>query len=149
MTIQGLQTLQPLKLIGESLQPRPSAPFARVACLESDIYMRNQLLRDADWAGMAHSLEIRVPLVDSTLLHELAALAVRDEVWSKQRLAAAPSRPLPAMIAGRAKTGFTTPVADWQQRAVLPRGRSSGGLRPWSRTVFARLGHRTGIPEYG
>jgi len=33
--------------------------------------MRNQLLRDADWAGMAHSLEIRVPLVDVELLELL------------------------------------------------------------------------------
>jgi len=30
--------------------------------------MRNQLLRDADWAGMAHSVEILVPLVDIELL---------------------------------------------------------------------------------
>ena len=30
--------------------------------------MRNQLLRDADWAGMAHSLEIRTPLVDIAAL---------------------------------------------------------------------------------
>ena len=34
--------------------------------------MRNQLLRDADWAGMAHGVEIRVPLVDVTLLKSLA-----------------------------------------------------------------------------
>ena len=33
-----------------------------VSALEMSCYMRNQLLRDADWAGMAHSLEIRVPL---------------------------------------------------------------------------------------
>ena len=40
--------------------------------------MRNQLLRDADWAGMAHSLEIRVPLVDFTLLGALAPVDSRD-----------------------------------------------------------------------
>jgi len=33
-------------------------------------YMRQQLLRDADWADMAHSLEIRVPLVDLELLRQ-------------------------------------------------------------------------------
>ena len=36
--------------------------------LESSLYMRNQLLRDTDWASMAHSLEVRVPLVDVELL---------------------------------------------------------------------------------
>ena len=35
---------------------------------KSGLYMRNQLLRDADWASMAHSLEVRVPLVDAVLL---------------------------------------------------------------------------------
>ena len=29
----------------------------KVAALEMGWYMRNQLLRDADWAGMAHSLK--------------------------------------------------------------------------------------------
>ena len=39
--------------------------------MESALYMRNQLLRDSDWAGMAHSLEIRVPMVDTELLRRL------------------------------------------------------------------------------
>jgi asparagine synthase (glutamine-hydrolysing) len=34
--------------------------------------MRNQLLRDANWAGMAHGVDIRVPLVDATLLRSIA-----------------------------------------------------------------------------
>ncbi len=32
--------------------------------------MRNQLLRDTDWASMAHALEVRVPLVDSVAVAE-------------------------------------------------------------------------------
>ena len=43
-----------------------------VGTLEMSRYMRNQLLRDADWAGMAHSVEIRVPLVDVQLLRDIA-----------------------------------------------------------------------------
>ena len=35
--------------------------------------MRNQLLRDTDWASMAHSLEVRVPLVDAVLLEKARA----------------------------------------------------------------------------
>ena len=44
--------------------------FARVATMEAALYMRNQLLRDTDWASMAHSLEVRTPLVDAVLLRE-------------------------------------------------------------------------------
>ena len=36
---------------------------AQVALLESTRYLRNQLLRDSDWASMAHSVELRTPLV--------------------------------------------------------------------------------------
>ena len=32
--------------------------------LETDFYMKNQLLRDADWASMANSVEVRMPFVD-------------------------------------------------------------------------------------
>ncbi len=36
--------------------------------LESKIYMKNQLLKDTDWASMANSIEIRVPFVDYDFL---------------------------------------------------------------------------------
>ena len=67
---EGLRRLKPLRRLAASLMPDPSSDIARVCVLESAHYMRNQLLRDADWAGMAHSLEIRVPLVDFSLLRE-------------------------------------------------------------------------------
>src|SRR4029079_7397429 len=49
--------------------------FQQGACLESVRYMRNRLLRDSDWASMAHSLEIRVPWVDSRLTERVIGLA--------------------------------------------------------------------------
>ena len=64
---EGLRRLKPLHRLAASLTPDPGSDIARVCALESAHYMRNQLLRDADWAGMAHSLEIRVPLVDFKL----------------------------------------------------------------------------------
>ncbi len=79
--------------------------------------MRNQLLRDTDWASMAHSLEVRTPLVDGWLLRKLAGpLAAAKTGNHKHLLATSPSKPLPPEIANRAKSGFTTPIADWQQR---------------------------------
>jgi len=115
LTRDGMQRLQPLEIIRNAVQsfPGSDSDFARVSCLESSMYMRNQLLRDADWAGMAHSLEIRVPLVDTTLLKSIGALAQRDTKWGKQRLASAPVRVLPNEILRRSKTGFTTPINDW------------------------------------
>src|SRR5262249_17005330 len=61
---EGLRRLKPLRRLAASLVPDPGSDTARICALESSHYMRNQLLRDADWAGMAHGIEIRVPLVD-------------------------------------------------------------------------------------
>ena len=74
---EGLRRLQPLRRLDASLAPDPGSDVARVCALESAHYMRNQLLRDADWAGMAHGVEIRVPLVDETLLQSLASVMGR------------------------------------------------------------------------
>lgn len=116
---EGLERLLPLDVIGAALTPDPGSDFGRVATLEAALYMRNQLLRDADWAGMAHGIEIRVPLVDTELLRRVAPvlLAAPDpRAIGKQALALAPHRPLPAAIRHRPKTGFTVPFANWLGR---------------------------------
>lgn len=113
-----------------SLCGAPDSPTARVALLESSFYMRNQLLRDSDWASMAHSLELRVPLVDVALLRVLAPwLQGQGGRRGKELLARVPREPLPADLVTRPKTGFTTPIAQWMQK--LP------GLDGWRR--HARL----------
>jgi len=59
----GLRRLAPLQRVARELRGgRWLDGFDRVSVLETALYMRNQLLRDADWAGMAHSIEIRVPM---------------------------------------------------------------------------------------
>ena len=118
---------------------RPRRAYTRIATLEATLYMRNQLLRDTDWASMAHSLEVRTPLVDAWLLRDLAGpLAEAKTSNHKHLLAASPARPLPPEIANRAKSGFTTPVSDWQQRGEtiqVWRGipALSAAAYPWAR----------------
>ncbi len=127
---QGLKRLRPLAALTRAITPDPGSPAGRVCALESAAYMKNQLLRDADWAGMAHSLEIRTPLVDIAALTALAPLAPRlhglGALAGKQALAAAPSLPLPAVIVERAKTGFGVP--DWRFSAsyLAPRAATKG-----------------------
>jgi len=143
MARAGLDRLRPLELIGAVLEPEPGSDFARVAALETAIYMRNQLLRDTDWASMAHSIEVRVPLVDTVLLATIARVV---KTPAKAALAAAPAQPLPAAIIDRAKTGFSTPVARWLDDTTVGRGtaRSSVGRpttgrnsRAWAMKVAA------------
>jgi asparagine synthase (glutamine-hydrolysing) len=143
---EGLRRLKPLRRLAAALSPEPGSNVGRVCVLESAHYMRNQLLRDADWAGMAHGVEIRVPLVDVRLLERLAPAIPRlAPLMGKEALAKAPSVALPAGIVARAKTGFAVPTGAWMNAAagkapVAARGPSleARGLasRRWSQTVL-------------
>lgn len=133
---EGLARLDPIGLISAELRNGPSSAFGKVATLESCFYLRNQLLRDADWAGMAHSLEIRTPLVDAELLGRVAPLIVgKGRLSGKALLAAAPSRPLPDEILNRPKTGFGIPIHAWTRDALRPNesARVLRDNRLWSR----------------
>ena len=111
---EGMRRLNPLGRLGEILNPDPGSDVGRVCALESAHYMRNQLLRDSDWAGMAHTLEIRVPLVDYTLLRQLVPLIPSLAPGTgKAALAMAPTSPLPKEIVERAKSGFGVPTGAW------------------------------------
>jgi asparagine synthase (glutamine-hydrolysing) len=146
---EGLRRLKPLRRLAASLAPDPGSDTARVCTLESSHYLRNQLLRDADWAGMAHGIEIRVPLVDVMLLKSLAPVITKLAPGvGKAALTQAPSTPLPEAVASRAKTGFSVPTGAWMAAASQygklsesvrePRGLVS---RRWSRVVLADAGN--------
>lgn len=143
---EGLRRLRPLERLAAALVPDPGTDIGRVSVMESSHYMRHQLLRDADWAGMAHGIEIRVPLVDVPLLKSVApAFATLKIGAGKAALAQAPSRPLPDEILAREKTGFAVPTGAWIAKASGTRledaRKAPKGLvsREWSRFVLNAL----------
>lgn len=117
----GLAELQPPEFIRSALGAEPVQSFATIAALESSFYLRNQLLRDSDWASMAHSLELRTPLVDAQLLTTLAPLLVQrlPPLHAKRPLANAPTPCLPASIIDRPKTGFALPMSRWLEHTQV------------------------------
>ena len=138
---EGLRQLAETELSGLQI-PRGLLPETAdrvgVHILEMTMYMRHQLLRDADWAGMANSVEVRVPLADWKLLTTLAPYIARG-AFSKQDMAATPHRPLPRHILDRPKTGFAAPVREWVQESVA-NSEPQRGLRAWARhlqTIFS------------
>lgn len=136
---EGLNRLAPIDMIQNSLAGGPVSEFGRMMVLESSFYMRNQLLRDTDWASMAHSLEVRTPFVDHILLRRSAAIMLRPECPDgKSMLAAAPGRPIPYEVATREKTGFSIPVEAWLENAS-PRNaatpRHAVFSRRWAQTI--------------
>lgn len=140
---EGLRRLNPLRRLSESIDPDPGQDATRVTVLESCHYMRDQLLRDADWAGMAHGVEIRTPLVDAQLVEDLAPILPRLlQGAGKSLLAQAPTTPLPEAVANRAKTGFTVPTREWMAaKAKASSGDRSRGLvsRDWASVVASGM----------
>ncbi len=117
MAVEGLRRLAPLRIIGKEMRPDPGSAYSRVAALEASLYMRNQLLRDTDWASMAHSVEVRVPLVDVDLLRAIApALSYNPSRANKRLLARVVQPALPGGVSQRGKTGFNVPLNHWIER---------------------------------
>jgi len=112
---------------------------AGVCLLDSTLYLRNQLLRDSDWASMAHSLELRTPLVDAALLDALKLCHTSFAGGAGKRLLAqSPARPLPERVITRPKSGFGVPMTQWLAAATERREWSSMALladrgTPWTR----------------
>ena len=124
---EGLERLGVIDLLDAAIVPDPRTAFGRVATLEASLYMRNQLLRDADWASMAHSVEVRTPLVDACLLRQLAASLLAER--TKAVLASV----LPGYLRTRPKTGFFVPMREWMD---LPPDGTTTRMRSWARHVW-------------
>lgn len=82
-----------------------------IGLLESVLYMKNQLLKDADWAGSAHGVEIRTPFVDYYLLNNIGNLIKKSK--DKSFLLSCAHYKLRNDLIRRVKTGFDIPIKQW------------------------------------
>jgi len=91
--------------------------FNTVSRLEATHYMGDMLLRDTDANSMRHSLEVRVPFLDTPLLNYVSALPgrIKRGRTSKALLRDAVAGVLSSRITNRPKTGFTLPIGDWMR----------------------------------
>jgi asparagine synthase (glutamine-hydrolysing) len=139
MIREGWGQLEPMARLQQSVNGLHNDSLG-VASLEMCHYMRNQLLRDADWAGMAHSVEIRVPFVDVQLLRDLAPYLHGVHAIRKPFVASTCGLDL----AERPKTGFSIPVREWfgtqaETEGSPDPGITERGLRGWARYALARI----------
>lgn len=115
--------------------------WTTVHLLETTRYMRNQLLRDSDWASMASSVELRVPLVDAWLRERLAANGFEPaRGQGKAALVRRAAPELPAALWTRPKSGFFIPVLEWLEPGGG--GKSLGGQ---SRRLAVRVLEEWGV----
>lgn len=87
-----------------------------VTLLESELFLGDRLLRDTDCMSMAHSIEVRVPLVDSFLSSSLASMTDLDrygEPGSKPILRHIAEARCGVDVFRRPKRGFEFPFDAW------------------------------------
>lgn len=125
---EGLRRCDPVAAAAGALGQPGEDPWIDVHRMETALYMRHQLLRDADWASMAWSVELRVPLVDAWLHRHLAAARFEPaRSQGKAALVRQAAPELPAELFARPKTGFYIPVLEWLDP-------ETARLRPGSRS---------------
>jgi asparagine synthase (glutamine-hydrolysing) len=122
-------------------ETRGADELARLQDVDLGVYLVDDLLVKTDRASMAHSLEARVPYLDTVVTNLALALPTRHKVrgLSKKvllRKAAAPL--LPREIVHGKKRGFSIPAAAWLR----------GDLEPFAReTLSAHTLRRQGFFE--
>jgi asparagine synthase (glutamine-hydrolysing) len=103
-------------------------PLARLQDVDFGIYLVDDLLVKTDRASMAHSLEARVPFLDSVVTNFAFALPAKHKVrgLSKKVLLRKAVAPLvPREIVHGRKRGFSIPAAAWLRGELEPFARAT------------------------
>ena len=103
-------------------------PLSQVQYTDIKTYLPGDILTKVDRASMANSLEIRVPLLDHTLVEWAARLPPQLKLHGREGkyVLKAALRPfVPASILYRQKQGFVVPLAQWFRGSSRARIRDS------------------------
>lgn len=91
--------------------------------LEIKNYMQWRLLRDSDAMSMAHSLELRVPLIDDFIVENVLSLYSgwhKKLGWPKKLLVKSMDGLIPDFVLNQKKKGFELPMKYWMKNELEP-----------------------------
>ncbi len=114
--------------------------FTAISWLELRSYLANTLLRDTDQMSMRHSLEVRVPFLDSPLVEYVLSLPESDKrgrARPKELLIEALGDLLPQELVSQPKRTFTFPWETWLRGRLGER--VAVGLSDWSPALEPRM----------
>jgi asparagine synthase (glutamine-hydrolysing) len=109
----------PLDVTGPVYQQAEETELDDVSTMQLvdiNTWLAGDILVKADRMTMAHSLELRVPFLDSEVMDVAARLAREEKIGqgtTKLALREAMSEVLPQAAAERAKLGFPVPIGHW------------------------------------
>ncbi len=94
----------------------PDEPLSRVQYLDLKTYLVGDILTKVDRASMAHSLEVRVPILDHELVEWAASLPPDKKLRGREgkylfKRALEPH--VPREVLYRPKMGFSVPLSSW------------------------------------
>jgi asparagine synthase (glutamine-hydrolysing) len=115
--------------------------LARLQDVDLGIYLVDDLLVKTDRASMAHSLEARVPYLDTVVTNLALALPTRHKVrgLAKKVLLRKAAEPLlPREIVRGKKRGFSIPAAAWLRGELVPFARETLSTDTLRRQGFFR-----------
>ena len=98
-------------------------PLSRVQYVDIQSYLVDDILTKVDRASMAHSLEVRVPLLDHHVLEYAAGIPACWKLHGsegKHIFKKALRTVLPGEVLDRPKMGFTIPLARWLRNELRP-----------------------------
>ena len=136
-------------LAGAARESRTMDEFTAVSWLELRSYLVNTLLRDTDAMSMHHSLEVRVPFLDSSLVEYVLSLPQslkRQSSHPKALLVAALGDLLPQDLVAQRKRTFTFPWENWMRGPL--RQRIAAGLNDWSQALEPILSRDNALPVW-
>src|SRR3954452_13547008 len=124
-----LSEFDPVDLLRERFSETEGADLlVRLQDVDIGTYLVDDLLVKTDRASMAHSLEARVPFLDTVVSGFALALPARHKVrgLSKKRLLRKAAAPLlPERIVNGKKRGFSIPAAAWLRGDLAPFARET------------------------
>ncbi|HKR61878.1 MAG TPA: asparagine synthase (glutamine-hydrolyzing), partial [Pyrinomonadaceae bacterium] len=98
----------------------------RMQCMDTQLYLAEDILTKVDRASMAVSLEVRAPFLDPHVAEFAAALPANYKLrgrTTKYILKRAIQDSLPSFVTRRSKKGFGVPVAEWLKENLRPLAR--------------------------
>jgi len=134
-------------------------PLSLIQYLDMKTYLVGDILTKVDRASMAHSLEVRVPLLDDPFVEWVSGLQPQMKLRGqegKYALKKALEPHLPRDVLYRQKMGFGVPLGKWFRGPLKQRLRESllaGGLADtglFDPAFLERLvnDHQSGMREY-
>ena len=123
-----LQGYQAIEVMRRHAQNAPDHPLSAIQYLDYKTYLVGDINTKVDRASMAHSLEVREPLMDHPLIEWAASLPPELKLHGnegKYLFKKSMEAYLPDEVLYRPKMGFSVPLANWLRGPLRERSRAA------------------------